>query len=389
MLKKSLLALSVLVMATLLVSCTCKSPTVTAPFSPVKLTKGDHLNKVDNFIVILDASQSMGDKFSGEKKSVLAMETVRRFNQTIPTDMHLNGSLRTFGHGACLSTKKTTLQLYELQPYAQAGFGEALENVTCDGGNSPLADALNAVGEDLQQMQGKSALIIVSDGKDMRTAPLTAARNLAAAYADICIYTVQVGDDQAGAALLGDVAKVSSCGYMTNYEGIYDAGNMAKFVKSAFFGEMFVPTPVPAAPTAMDSDGDGVLDEDDRCPNTPQGARIDQYGCWTISNVLFDFDKSTLKSEFHAGLDEIIAVFGQNPGLQVEIQGHTCNIGPAAYNQKLSERRAKAVFDYLVEKGVDASQLSAVGFGLARPLVSNATREGRIKNRRVEFRPVQ
>lgn len=388
MLKRGLSVLSLLMLTTMLVSCACKVSTAPEPFSPVKLTKGKYQNKVDNFVVVLDASQSMNDRFNGEKKSALAIETVERFNMTIPVDMTLNGSLRTFGHGRCLSARETTLNLYGFAPYSQTAFAESLENVTCSGGNSPLADALAAVGENLKMMGGKSAVIIVSDGKDMGSAPLTAAQDLADEYGDICIYTVMVGDDEAGAELLGKIANVSGCGYMTNYEEIYASNDMAKFVKSVFFGEVFVPAPAPVRKPS-DSDADGVLDADDRCPNTPTGARIDQYGCWTVSNILFDFDKSTIKPQFYSGLDEVVAVFEQNPGLKAEIQGHTCNIGPEAYNMKLSERRAKAVFDYLVEKGVDASQLTTVGFGLSRPIASNQTKEGRVQNRRVEFRPVE
>ena len=387
MLKRGLSVLSLLMLATLLVSCASKTHPVSEAFKPVTLMKGKHTNKVDNFVVILDASQSMNDKFEGHKKMTLALETVERLNMTIPADMKLNGSLRTFGHGSCLSAKERTLKLYGFQPYSQAGFGEALENVTCSGGLSPLADALDAVREDLKMMVGKTAVIIVSDGKDMGAAPLAAAQNLAKDISDICMYTLQVGDDQAGAKLLKDISKVSDCGYATDYQCVYNSDDMAKFVKDIFFGPVFCP--VPTAPKRSDCDEDGVFDEDDRCPNTPKGARVDQYGCWTISNVLFDFDKSTIKPEFCSGLNAVVTVFKKNPELKAEIQGHTDNIGPEEYNIKLSERRAKAVFDYLVEKGIDASQLATAGFGFSRPIASNTTKEGRAQNRRVEFRPIK
>lgn len=392
--KKALSVFFVLALSMMLASCACKVEPTTEVFSPVKMSQGEYMKKVDNFIVVLDASQSMIEPMNGYRKIDMATETLKRFNMTIPSDMSLNGALRTFGHGACMS-KETTLLLYGLEPYSQAGFAEALDNVSCVGGNSPLADALDAVTEDLNSATGKTAVVIVSDGKDMGQSPLEAARALVEAHSDVCIYTVLVGNNNAGKNLLENLSRVSGCGYMTEDAGIYGSDDMAQFVRNIFYGERYVPKPVPAPvpvvvePSPKDSDGDGVLDMNDRCPNTPVGACVDQYGCWSVGNVLFDFDKSTIRPDFHSLLNEVIGVFENNPGLKAEIQGHTCNIGTEDYNQKLSERRAKAVYDYMVDHGVDADQLQTIGFGLTRPIASNATKEGRIRNRRVEFRPIK
>jgi OOP family OmpA-OmpF porin len=73
----------------------------------------------------------------------------------------------------------------------------------------------------------------------------------------------------------------------------------------------------------------------------------------------------------------------------VVIEGHTCDMGPDAYNQKLSERRAAAVRDYLVQNGVNAANLSTVGYGESQPMADNKTRSGRELNRRVEFKVIQ
>ena len=74
-----------------------------------------------------------------------------------------------------------------------------------------------------------------------------------------------------------------------------------------------------------------------------------------------------------------------NPDMVLELQGHTCSMGPKVYNQKLGERRAKSVFDYLTAKGISASRLKTVSFGLTKPVAPNTTEEGRAKNRRVEL----
>ncbi len=138
-----------------------------------------------------------------------------------------------------------------------------------------------------------------------------------------------------------------------------------------------------------DDDGDGVLNSRDRCPDTPKGVEVNDDGCWVYSSdFLFDFDKATVKDEFKPKLDSTKGIFDMNPDLEVQVQGHTDSVGPEAYNQALSERRANAIVKYLVDEvGVDASKLSAVGFGESNPAVSNDTKEGRAQNRRVQFAP--
>ena len=135
----------------------------------------------------------------------------------------------------------------------------------------------------------------------------------------------------------------------------------------------------------MDSDGDGVIDTLDRCPQTPKGASVNEYGCWVCKDVNFDFDKWNIKPEYYPNLDMQVDLLKRNPDMTVEIQGHTDNIGPKEYNQGLSERRANAVMNYLVKKGIAKERLSAKGYGFSAPLASNETKEGRAKNRRVQF----
>ncbi len=102
--------------------------------------------------------------------------------------------------------------------------------------------------------------------------------------------------------------------------------------------------------------------------------------------VYFDFDKYVLTPKAKATLDEAAAILKENPSLVVELAGHTDAIGTDSYNKALSEKRSKAVLDYLVSKGIAASRLKMVAFGEAKPVAPNNTEEGRAKNRRVELR---
>jgi outer membrane protein OmpA-like peptidoglycan-associated protein len=104
-----------------------------------------------------------------------------------------------------------------------------------------------------------------------------------------------------------------------------------------------------------------------------------------LSNTLFEFDKFNLTPEAVTELNKVLKWLNDNPALKVEIEGHTDSRGTAEYNQKLSEDRAKSVYNYFVEHGVSASRLSYRGYGLTRPIATNATDEGRQQNRRVEL----
>ena len=105
-----------------------------------------------------------------------------------------------------------------------------------------------------------------------------------------------------------------------------------------------------------------------------------------LNGVNFDFDKSTLRPDALAILGEATEILKRYPDLRVEVAGHTDSVGTAAYNQGLSERRAKAVYDYLTSNGIDSSRLAGpVGYGLTRPIDTNETKEGRARNRRTEL----
>ena len=157
--------------------------------------------------------------------------------------------------------------------------------------------------------------------------------------------------------------------------------------------------PQPVAPSCadMDDDGDGVNNCDDKCPGSQAGQTIGPDGCPVpvsidLKGVNFDFDKSTLRADAVAILDEAVQILKRYPDLTVEVAGHTDSIGTDAYNQGLSERRARAVYDYLTGNGIDASRMVGPnGYGESRPIAPNTNEdgsdnpEGRAQNRRTEL----
>jgi OOP family OmpA-OmpF porin len=145
----------------------------------------------------------------------------------------------------------------------------------------------------------------------------------------------------------------------------------------------------------IDSDGDGVPDERDKCPDTPHGMKVDSDGCIIpdqiieLRGVTFEFNKTRLSPNAGAVLDAVVKAFIGQPSLRVEIGGHTDSIGSDQYNLKLSQGRADAVRNYLVGAGARPEQITAVGYGESRLLINpEKNDDDRELNRRVEFKVV-
>jgi OOP family OmpA-OmpF porin len=165
-----------------------------------------------------------------------------------------------------------------------------------------------------------------------------------------------------------------------------------------------------------DADGDGVVDRLDQCPDTPAGTTVDEKGCppaaappaegcrapapgepidlegcatgeaVVLKGVNFEVNSSRLTANAKVILNQVADSLAAASGMRVEIGGHTDAQGSDAFNQKLSERRAQAVKDYLISRGIDAARLESKGYGEAQPVDSNETVEGRELNRRVEMK---
>ena len=375
------------------------------------LKTGGYQKKVDNFLIILDASSSMDEKlgpvFGNEpSKLTLAKDLISCLNNSLPDDFDVNAGMRVFG--PVYSEKGL---VYGMSNYSKAGLGDAVLAAGGTGGVTPIANAIMYGANDLLDTPGltdnpgKTAVILFSDGINTAAAdPVAAVGAMKDMYGDnICTYTVLLGNDSKGKMTMEQIAEASKCGFATEAnnlhtrklsyccdEDLYDG--MSDFVTAVFL-EKAPPKPMPPVKKVdLDSDGDGVLDSLDKCPNTPKGIKVDSKGCPVaipdkVSITLlveFDYDKSFVRPQYHSDIEKVANFLKAYPKTTGELEGHADSIGSDDYNMNLSRRRAESVKNYLVEKfNVDASRLSAVGFGESKPVATNDTKDGRQKNRRV------
>ncbi len=497
MTKKSLTVLFVLLICSLLLSCSSnksKEKTVSPSAGDTTADMSEPMDVdsymeelVDNFLIVVDASGSKFRPYKGRIKLRLTKDLIQRFNDKVP-DRPLTGGLRRYGFEAGAFSQPTEL-LFGVSKYSRREYARAIDVLRWAGGKSPMSLALNAGTLDLKSTTGYIAVVIFSDGKINDNDPdindvitemdnnltlkeryrkladlpivdkivmemesdeqlagkakaassqimqaqnnpdrinmilknnpgiaerlseidkdpvfaakmmvlaaslpscdtINATKAMKATYGDrICIYTVLVGDLPYGGLLLDQIARIGGCGYAVTSDFLASDKNMADFVHDVFTRSKprFVEERIEACP---DRDGDGVCDQFDECPDTPEGARVDERGCWILDKVHFDLNKWNIKPKYYTMLDEIAQVLIKNPHVKMGVHGHTCTIWTEQYNMKLSHWRALSVTSYLLKKGVPSRQLSVKGFGFHQPFASNKTEEGRILNRRVEFHPV-
>lgn len=352
--------------------------------------EGIYRQKTDTFLVINDSSSSMNDIYLTKdllglsnlnySKHAVEKELIMRMNNTIPK-IPLSSGLRSFGAGPCLSWKFTQLN-QPIQRHSEPAYDKAIYSLECASGGTTAKNAINTAQVDLQSAPGKIAVIFFSDGYQYQ-APISAVNALKEKYANrLCFYTVWVGNknETAGQEVLAQLPEIAGCGFSTTVNAIASKEGMADFVTKVFF-EKGTPIAIVA-----DADQDGVLDDQDRCKDTLKDASVNEQGCWVIKGINFDTDKSNIKPIYYAELNNAVKVINNNPGLKIEIQGHTDNQGTAQYNIGLSNRRAQSVKNYLGAKIGKSTSLSTKGYGLTMPIATNETEIGRSKNRRVQLK---
>lgn len=336
---------------TLILGCGQKNQCLYVESNHQEWEKQGYRQKVDNLLLIFDASSSMWDTSNGVQKFQQSRNIALGLNQGIST-LKLQAGLHIIGESpATHDTLANDSLIYGMTAYNPGAFAQAINSVSVKG-LTPISAPLLASQKTLKDTSGQIALIIISDGMQVSSntvAPQEAATQLKAAYGDrLCIYTILIGNAALGQQTMAAVARAGECGFTVTGDTLSSTSGMNDFIRQVFFEKM-APAPVSF-----------------------------------LLNVQFDLDRATIRPDAHDNLDEIGGFLAAHPQIAVTLEGHTCDIGSERHNKNLSQQRAASVKRYLVEKfRIDPARLSTIGYGYSRPVATNATEEGRQRNRRV------
>lgn len=322
--------------------------------------KTELVSKVDSFILLPDHSGSMAmlHGTAKEPKVALAKDLLSKMNAKIPA-LKYDSRLTTFA---------PTAKLYSGM-YEREAMGKAITGISSGydiyGRLTPMGGGLEDIRPSLDALGGKIAVIIFSDGEsNVGADPATVANELYNSYKGrVCFHVVSLADKAEGQATLDAIAKLSSCSVTANAVDLLgDEAALDKFVRDVFYDEVVIPEPVVKKPAPKPEPMMEVMP----------------------LRIHFDFDSAKIRDDMAPILDEAASMLKMHKG-GVTLEGHTCNLGPDAYNQGLSERRAKSVMEYLKGKGIAAGKMDTIGKGESTPKYDNGTFDGRKLNRRVEI----
>ena len=337
----------------------------------------DLVQKVDNFDVVFDKSDSM----NAENRLNIAKDTTSEMVQTIPADLKLNSALRLFGVKGFFAQEESTWLEYGMTSFKKEAFLKAVDDMGSRGfGRTPLGRALAGAGDDLKGLSGNSAIIVVSDFEEIEGVddirPKSVMENVAklkAVYGErLCIYPIHVDKDPTGQKLAQEIVKEAGCGFMENASNLATPAAMASYVKKVFYG------PAPPKPVAEEKPV-VAMEEKKEAEATPAVVEVSK-----LDAVYFDFDKFTLKPEAREALKKNADWLSKNPDKKVVVEGNCDERGTNEYNMALGQRRADSAAKYLTDLGVAKNRVSKVSYGKERPECKESNEECWSKNRRAD-----
>ena len=370
----------------------CVPFTGCATFRPVDLNpqikSGQLVQKTDNFVVLFDKSASMGElhgkpMVNEATRLIHGKDATKNMIATIP-EIKLNAGLRTFW-------SEETALIYGMKSLVKEDYTKAINSIENVYGRTPMGKAITAAGNDLKSAGGNSAIIIVSDFSeipgidDIRPATvMEAITKVNAEYGDkLCVYAIQVGYTPDGKELSEQIVQNVEGGYTVNADRLVTPAAMAAFVEKVISGNCYryqqlvakttEKVVIIAAEPMVEEKVVAAVPETKTEEKAMVAAAEPKIIILAFEDVHFDFDKSTLKPEAQTILKRNIQLLKDNPKAKVRIAGYTSASGTEVYNQKLSERRANAVQEYLINEGViTRDRLSTIGYGETNPAMYEA-----------------
>ena len=316
--------------------------------------KTDFIKTADNFIVLMDTSQSMNHRWqkdSTRSKLEVAKEILVNGEQALP-DLGYNAALYEFSPFEAL---------YPMGPLDKAKYAQAISSIKADTqGATFLPRALRNLEPVLQGASGKTVVFIFSDGSYSEIGgmkdPGDITTELAEKY-NVCFYVIGDGTQTRDQKRLRDMAKSNECSRLIPF---------SKFVENPQYntGALYLVKTSSEVQTLTEMKTAGA----------------------TGDNILFDFNSAALQPQYHAELDKVGGYLRDNPNSYAVLAGFTDSVGSEEYNLGLSHRRAESAAAYLMNNAnVDEDRIVLQWFGKLNPVAGNDTAEGRSMNRRVEI----
>jgi len=325
------------------------------------VASAEMVKKVDNFIVFVDQSGSMG-----QSKFVQTLDSVTRFDKAVP-ELGYNSAVALFAPYKVLAKPA---------PFKTGAVSSAVKGIAPPYSDlTNMGDALKKVDKLVSELTGKTALILFTDGESNEGPdPIAAAKSLYSKYGEnLCIHVVSFADTKPGQKIIDDIKALNGCSVVVDAKSLADDATMVQFAKAVLYDDV-APAPVVVAPAPA-----VVVPAPVVVVPAPIVKEVITF------NLLFGFDKHQITDEMIPVLEQAKMILMEDAAASFTVAGHTDSTGPEAYNQKLSERRANSVKTWLVNNGVAASRLDTIGYGETSPKYDNGTREGRKLNRRVEI----
>jgi OOP family OmpA-OmpF porin len=349
--------LSCLMLTLLVAGCAQRGPErsplavgpVDVPASKIRAT--------DQVVVITDASLTMVKEDNFRDAKALTQTLVRALpEKSAPARNPESYEVELISFGGRERDKSP------LQSFNRGALSSDADDMYAIGSMTPLHRVLNEAAGSLEGKGGRAAVVVISDGlPDDEDRAVASAQYLQKQHGgEVCFHTVQTGNDPEGSDFLKRLSALSDCGSSRLARDIDNTSRFNNLTSDVMLADAALPQ-VAAAPCS---------------------ARI------VLRGINFDFDSNVIRPEDAVILDAAIEQLTACPDFPFSIEGFTDSSGPEDYNVGLSDRRADAVRDYLVNGGVDESRLETLGRGESDPVAGNDTRDGRAQNRRVTLNPM-
>jgi OOP family OmpA-OmpF porin len=360
-----------------------------------RVADGRHVQKIENLIVLVDDSSRLLVCQGPDLMRQRAYDLIESINSTL-AGIQLNKVIRIFGPEAD-RTSFTTTTVYGMAGSETAHLKPSVITITPDDPMlNPLTMALESTYQELKDVKGNTAVLLLSDFERLDSEVYATLDMFSQYYDDrVCLYGIFLGDDVMHEDFLKKILGVNFCGFFSKETALADPVTLADFLEKVVFDIIAAPEPMesvsvpqPQAPLVEKVEPKSPIQEKAK-PVEPKKAEL-SYAKLQVEKELrielktqFDLDRSVIRPEDIGQLQAIADFMKKYSDTTTAIEGHTCNLGTAEYNLKLSQQRADAVKKYLVETlGVDADRIGTRAYGETRPVADNSTEEGRKQNRR-------